>query len=341
MAKMYYEQDADQQALTGKTIAVFGYGSQGHAQANNFRDSGLKVIIGLRPGGASAKKATEDGFEVLDFPEAAAKADLIHILLPDELHVDVFNRIKQSITPGKILSCSHGLNFHFGLITPPEGVDVIMMAPKAPGPTVRREYINGFGVPALVAAHTDSSGKALSYALALAKANGSTKVGCFETTFKDETETDLFGEQTVLCGGAAYMIKAGFETLVEAGYPEEMAYFECVHELKLIVDLIYRGGIYGMSKKISNTAKWGQFTIGPTVITAESKKGMKEALRKIQDKEFVKGWIEEEYRQKNLSTLNHFMEDRHEWPVEKVGRQIRKVAGLEEVETGEEDKNKK
>lgn len=333
---LYYEQDADMTSLAGKTIAVFGYGSQGHAQANNFRDSGLQVIIGARSGGASATKAAEDGFTVLPFAEAAAKADLVHLLLPDELHESIFNEIKASITPGKILSCSHGLNFHFEIITPPEGVDVIMMAPKAPGPTVRREYVNNYGVPALVAVHTDASGQALTYAIALAKANGSTKVGCFHTTFKDETETDLFGEQTVLCGGAAYLMKSGFDTLVAAGYPPEMAYFECVHELKLIVDLVYRGGVHGMSKKISNTAKWGQFTVGPDVINDQSRAAMQTALENIRSKNFVRNWLDVEYKQKHLTTLKQHMETTHEWDMEKTGRTIRKVAGLEEVETGEE-----
>ena len=225
MVKLYSDKDADQSYLSGKVVAVFGYGSQGHAQSNNLRDSGVKTIVGLRPEGASAKKAREDGFEVLDFPDAAAKADIIHFLLPDEQHAPVYDRIIQHVTPGKVLSCSHGLNFHFKIITPPEGVDVIMMAPKAPGPTVRREYVNGFGVPSLVAVHTDASGQALQIALALAKANGTTKCGSFHTTFKDETETDLFGEQNVICGGVVYLMKTGFEVLTEAGYPPEIAYF--------------------------------------------------------------------------------------------------------------------
>ncbi len=333
---MFYEKDVNQDILEGKTVAVFGYGSQGHAQANNFRDTGIKVILGLRKDGKSAQKAQEDGFEVYDFEEAAQKADVIHFLIPDELHVEVFKKIEKHVSPGKVLSCSHGLNFHFELITPPNGVDVIMVAPKAPGPTVRREFLNGFGVPGLVAVHTDASGSALDYALALAKANGHTKVGCFHTTFKDETETDLFGEQNVIAGGVVYLMKAGFDTLIEAGYPSEMAYFECVHEMKLIVDLIYSGGIYGMSKKISNTAKYGQFTQGPKVITQESKKAMKKALDKIQNKEFVKEWIEKEYREDNLKNLRKMLEDCKDWDVEKTGKEIRKVAGLEEVDTGEE-----
>ena len=336
MAKLYSDSDADLNVLNGKTVAVFGYGSQGYAQSNNLRDSGIKVILGLRPNGNSFKKAKEDGFEVFDFPEAASKADIIHFLLPDENHFPVYENIKQHITPGKTLSCSHGLNFHFDIIKAPQGVDIIMMAPKAPGATVRREFVNGFGVPSLVAVHTDSSGKAMQTALALAKANGTTKVGSFETTFKDETETDLFGEQNVICGGAVYLMKTGFEVLTEAGYPPEIAYFECLHELKLIVDLVYSGGIHGMSKNISNTARFGQFLQGPKIITEQAKKEMQEALTRIQDKTFVKGWIEEECWKNDLVNLNKSLEECYDWPIEKVGREIRQVAGLEEIVRGDE-----
>lgn len=336
MATLFYEKDADPSLLEGKTVAIFGYGSQGHAQSNNLRDSGVKVIIGLRPGGDSAKRAKEDGFEVFDFPEAAAQADIIHFLIPDENHEAVYNRIQEHVTPGKILSCSHGLNFHYGIIAPPDGVDVIMIAPKAPGPTVRREYVNGFGVPALVAVHTDASGKALDYALAFAQANGNTKVGCFKATFKDEAETDLFGEQNVICGGAVYLMKAGFETLVDAGYPPEIAYFECVHELKLIVDLVYRGGVHGMSKKISNTARFGQFLQGPKMVTDETKQAMKDALERIQNGQFVEEWIQKECHQNDLKNLKAKLDECYDWPMEKVGREIRSLAGLEEVQTGEE-----
>ena len=336
MAKLYYDTDANQELLAAKTLAVFGYGSQGHAQACNMRDSGVKVIIGLREGGSSAEKAREDGFEVCGFAEAASKADIIHFLLPDERHKEVFAQIESCLSPGKVLSCSHGLNFHFGIISPPEGVDVIMVAPKAPGPTVRREYLNNYGVPALVAVHTDASGNALQIALAMAKANGNTRVGCFETTFKDETETDLFGEQTVICGGVVYLMKAAFETLVEAGYPPEIAYFECLHEMKLIVDLVYKGGVSGMSKKISNTAAYGQFSRGPRIVSDGVKKAMKECLAEIQDGRFVKEWIEGEFVEKKLSTLKAATEDCLEWPIEKAGREIRQMAGLEEVQTGEE-----
>ena len=325
MIKIYYDADADLAALSGKTVAVFGYGSQGHAQANNLRDSGISIVLGLRPNGASAKRAAEDGFEVLDFPEAAAKADIIHFLLPDENHQAIFERVKEHITPGKILSCSHGLNFHYELIKPPEGVDVIMVSPKAIGPAVRREYVNGSGVPCLVAVRTEVSENALGIALAMAKANGFTKCGAFETTFKDETETDLFGEQNVICGGIIHLMKTGFDVLTEAGYPPEIAYFECVHEMKLDVDLIYTDGIHGMSKKISNTAKYGQFIQGGNVITDATKKAMQECLKRIQNKEFIKDWIDTEYQENNLENLDKMLTDCHEWPVEKVGRVIRRL----------------
>lgn len=336
MTKLYYDEDADLKVLDGKTIAVYGYGSQGHAQANNMKDSGLSVIIALREDSKNIEIAQKDGFEVYTFKEAAKKADILHFLLPDTIHVQVFEQIKEEITNDKILACSHGINFHYNLITPPDGVDVIMLAPKAPGPTVRREFLAGFGVPALVAVHTNASGKALSYALAMAKAGRHTKPGCFETSFKDETETDLFGEQNVLCGGAAYLVKTGFEVLTEAGYPPEIAYFECLHELKLIVDLMYSGGIYGMSKKISSTARFGQFAQGPNIITDEVKKAMKESLKKIQNGDFVKEWIDIEYKKNKEENLKKNMAECHEWEVERIGRKIRQVAGLEEVTTGEE-----
>ncbi len=329
MAKVYYDQDTTLSPLEGKTIAVFGYGSQGHAQANNLRDSGVKVIIGLRPGGKSWEKAKEDGFEVYDFPEAAKRADMIQFLLPDERHAEIFEKVKEQITPGKTIIVSHGFNFHFKRILPPKGVDVIMIAPKAPGPTVRREYVNGFGVPALIAVYQDASGKAKDKALAHAKGIGSTKVGVMETTFQIETETDLFGEQHVLCGGVVELMRTGFETLVEAGYPPEAAYFECVHELKLIVDLIYANGMYGMYKKVSNTAKFGGLTRGKKVITPATKEAMKKGLKQIQDGTFAKEWIDEEYKKHKLANLNRMLEELKNWQVEKVGKEIRTMAGLE------------
>lgn len=340
MSTMYYDHDADLGILAGKTIAVFGYGSQGHAQANNMRDSGIKVIIGLLESDTvSRNRAEEDGFEVYTFEDAAAKADIVHFLVPDENHKEVYERIKKDILPGKIIACSHGFNFHFKRIVPPQGVDVVMIAPKAPGPTVRREYLNGYGVPALVAVYQDASGKALEIALAMAKANGHTRIGVFGTTFKDETETDLFGEQTVLCGGLIYLCKDAFDLLVEAGYPPEMAYFECFHEVKLIVDLMYKGGVYGMMSKVSNTAKYGGYTRGRKVINEESRKVMQEALQKIQNGEFAQEWIAE-YEQKKLGTLKSLHTSWKNEKIEQVGKKIREIAGLEELKTGEEEKKK-
>lgn len=329
MAKIFYEKDTTLNPLKGKTIAVFGYGSQGSAQAQNMRDSGVKIILGLRKEGKSWEKAKEDGFKVYEFAEAAKRADIIHFLIPDERHKETFEEIKKYITPGKTLSCSHGLNFHFQIITPPKGVDVIMIAPKAPGPTVRREYVNGFGVPGLVAVYKDASGHALDTALAMAKADGHTKVGVFLTTFKDETETDLFGEQNVLCGGVVELMRMGFDTLVANGYPKEIAYFECVHEMKLIVDLIYSGGMHGMYKKVSNTAKYGGLTVGPKVVPGSTKKVMQTALKKIQNGTFVKEWIDTEFKKNNLKNLNRMVEEVKNWEVEKTGKKIRQFAGLE------------
>lgn len=338
MAKVYYEKDADIRPLIGKTIAVFGYGSQGHAQANNLRDSGVKVIIGLREGGSSWKKAKEDGFAVYSFQEAAKRADMVQFLIPDERHAEIYQQVKEHITPGKTIICSHGFNFHFKRIIPPHGVDVIMIAPKAPGPTLRREYVNGFGVPALIAVFKNPSGHAKEKALAFAKAIGSTRVGVMETTFKIETETDLFGEQHVLCGGVVELMRTGFETLIEAGYPPEAAYFECVHEMKLIVDLIYAGGISGMYRKVSNTAKYGGLTRGKKVITSATKKAMQKGLKDIQSGKFAKEWIDSEYKKHKLANLKKMMDELSNWKVEKVGKEIRTLAGIEKIETGDEKK---
>lgn len=329
MKKIYYDQDTDLRILTGKTIAVFGYGSQGSAQAQNMRDSGVHVILGLRKDGSSWQKAKEDGFEVLEFREAAKRADILHFLLPDERHLEVFEEVKEFITKGKTIVCSHGFNFHFKVITPPAGVDVIMVAPKAPGPTVRREYINGFGVPALIAVFKNTSSHAKETALALAKTNGHTRVGVFETTFQYETETDLFGEQTVLCGGVVELMRMGFETLVENGYPAEVAYFECVHEMKLIVDLIYKGGFYGMYTSVSNTAKFGGLKVGPKIIPSQTKKVMQKTLDKIKSGQFKTSWIDQEFKKDKLKNLNKMLDDVSKWQVEKVGKKIRQFAGLE------------
>lgn len=330
MTKIFYEKDADLRPLTGKTIAVFGYGSQGEAQAKNLRDSGIKVILGLRKNGFSYQRAKEDGFKVFSFEEAAKQAELIQFLIPDERHSEIYEKVKKYVTTGKTLICSHGFNFHFKIIVPSQNVDVIMIAPKSPGPNLREQYVAGYGVPSLVAVYQDASGQAMDKALAYAKAIGSTRVGVMETTFKIETETDLFGEQHVLCGGIVELMRAGFETLVEAGYPPEAAYFECVHEMKLIVDLIYRSGISGMYQKVSNTAKYGGLTRGKNVITKEARKRMKKGLEFIQSGQFAKEWIDEEFKKNRLANLKKMMKQLESWQLEKVGREIRKLAGLEE-----------
>lgn len=279
---MYYEQDADFKALKDKTIAVIGYGSQGHAQAQNLRDSGLNVIIGLRQG-RSFQAAQNDGFEVLSVADAVKKADVVQILMPDETQAKVYNEeIAPNLKKGAALMFSHGFNIHFGQIVPTADTDVLLVAPKSPGHLVRRTYVEGFGVPGLIAVHQDASGNAKEIGLAYAKGIGCTRAGVIETSFKEETETDLFGEQAVLCGGVSALIKAGFETLTEAGYAPEMAYFECLHELKLIVDLIYEGGLATMRDSISNTAEYGDYVTGPRIVTEETKKEMKKVLEDIQ-----------------------------------------------------------
>ena len=266
--KVYYDQDADLSLLKDKTVAIIGYGSQGHAHAQNLRDSGVKVVIGQREGGPNWKLAKEHGFEPMDAAAAAAAADLIMILVQDQYQADLYNQcIKPSLKAGKVLAFGHGFNIHFNQIVPPADVDVIMVAPKGPGHMVRRVYTEGSGVPCIAAVHQDASGKAFDIALAYAKGVGGTRSGVLQTTFREETETDLFGEQAVLCGGVSELIKAGFETLVKAGYQPEIAYFECLHELKLIVDLIYEGGLAKMRYSISDTAEYGDYTRGPRIIT--------------------------------------------------------------------------
>lgn len=324
--KVYYDQDVDTNIYQNKTVAIIGYGSQGHAQAQNLRDSGIKVIVGQRPGGASYEKAKEDGFEPLSVAEAAVKADVIHILLPDEFQSEVYEKdISPHLTAGKALSFSHGFNVHFKAIVPPSDVDVFLVAPKAPGHTVRREYVNGAGVPGLIAIHQDVTGKAKDLALAHAKAIGCTQVGVLETSFKEETETDLFGEQAVLCGGLTHLIIAGFETLVEAGYAPEMAYFECLHETKLIVDLLYEGGIANMRYSISETAEYGDYVTGPKIITSETKAEMKRVLAEIQDGSFARKFIEEARGGK--TEMNHFRKKTAAHPIEEVGNRLRKMMG--------------
>ncbi|MCS4541137.1 MAG: ketol-acid reductoisomerase [Euryarchaeota archaeon] len=328
MAKIYYEQDADLEILKEKTIAVIGYGSQGSAQANNMKDSGLKVIIGLRPEGASAERAKQDGFEVFPISEAAAKADIIHVLIPDEVQADVYNsEIAQQLKPGKALGFSHGFNIRFKQIVPPNFVDIIMIAPKGPGLIVRKLYKEGFGVPALIAVEQDYTGKAKQIALGMAKAIGSTKVGVIETTFAEECETDLFGEQVDLCGGVTELIKASFETLVEAGYQHEIAYFETLHELKLIVDLIYSRGLYGMWSAVSNTAKYGGLTRGKKIVSKASRRSMKKILEYVKSGKFAEEWMKE--NKKGRPKLNALLEQEKGHLIEKVGKEIRKMAGIE------------
>ncbi|MCL0062899.1 ketol-acid reductoisomerase [Peptococcaceae bacterium] len=324
MAKIFYDQDADLNVLKDKTIAVLGYGSQGHAQALNLKDSGLNVIIGLKKGSKSWKKAEDAGFEVLTVSEASAKADIIQVLLPDEIQRNVYEQeIKEHLTSGKALMFSHGFNIHFNQIVPPEDVDVFMVAPKSPGHLVRRMYEEGKGVPALLAVHQDATDRAKELGLAYAKGIGCTRAGVFETTFREETETDLFGEQVVLAGGLAALIKAGFDTLVEAGYEPEMAYFECLHEVKLIVDLIYEGGLANMRDSVSNTCEFGDYTRGPRIITEETRKEMKKILREIQTGQFAKEWILE--NQAGNPVFNAMRKREKELQIEKVGAEIRKM----------------
>jgi ketol-acid reductoisomerase len=320
--KIYYEKDADLNLLKGKTVAVIGYGSQGHAHANNLRDSGIDVVVGLRPDGSSAAKAKAAGFKVLPTAEAAAKAQVIMILLPDELQGDVYrSEIAPGLQEGDYLAFAHGFNIHFGQVAPPKGVNVFMVAPKGPGHLVRAEYQRGKGVPCLVAVAADPSGNALDMGLAYATAIGGGRAGIIETTFQEETETDLFGEQAVLCGGISALIQAGFETLVEAGYAPEMAYFECLHEVKLIVDLIYEGGIANMRYSVSNTAEYGDLTRGPRVIDASVKAEMKKILGEIQTGAFAREWILE--NRANRPTFNALARQGREHPIEAVGEKLR------------------
>lgn len=318
---MYYDNDADFNVLQGKTIAVIGYGSQGHAQAQNLRDSGLNVIIGLRQG-RSAEKAKNDGFEVVSVAEAAARADVVQILMPDETQAKVYKEeIEPNLKKGAALMFSHGFNVHYGQIVARADNDVLLVAPKSPGHLVRRTYVEGFGVPGLIALHQDATGNAKAIGLAYAKGIGCTRAGVIETSFKEETETDLFGEQAVLCGGATALVKAGFETLVEAGYAPEMAYFECLHELKLIVDLMYEGGLATMRDSISNTAEYGDYVTGPRIVTEETKKVMKEVLEDIQSGRFARDFILE--NQSNNAFMTATRRNEAEHPIEQVGGRLR------------------
>jgi len=323
-AKVYTDKDADLGILNGKTLAILGFGSQGHAHALNLKDSGAKVIIGLYEGSKAAPGAKDYGFEVLSNAEAVKKADVIMIALPDMKHAAVYEKdIAPNLTPGKTLVFLHGLNIHFKLITPKKGVDVIMVAPKGPGHIVRSQYKEGKGVPALVAALPGSSKNALPLALAWAKGIGATRGGVIETTFREETETDLFGEQAVLCGGVSALIKAGFETLCEAGYQPEMAYFECCHEMKLIVDLINESGLSGMRFSVSDTAEWGDYQSGPRVITADTKKAMKQVLTEIQDGTFVNKWVAA--HKAGYPNFFRIREEETKHPIEKVGAELRSL----------------
>ena len=320
--KVFYDKDADLRLIKGKKVTILGYGSQGHAHALNLKDSGVKVTVGLRKGGASWDKARKAGLEVKDIAAAVKAADFVMILLPDEHIADVYrSEVEPHMKKGAALAFAHGFNIHFGQVVPRADLDVVMVAPKAPGHTVRSTYAQGGGVPMLIAIHQNPSKKARDLALSYAAAIGGGKAGVIETNFREETETDLFGEQAVLCGGATALVMAGYETLVEAGYAPEMAYFECVHELKLIVDLIYEGGISTMRYSISNTAQYGDLTRGPRIVSPETKAEMKRILEEIQSGSFAKGWMLE--NQANRPVFNALTRRGEEHPIEEVGRRLR------------------
>src|SRR4051794_18930367 len=322
--KIYSDKDADLNVLRGKTCAVLGFGSQGHAHALNLKESGVKVIIGLYPGSKSRAVAEEKGFQVFDTGEAVQRADVIFVALPDTKQAAAYKKdIEPNLTKGKTLLFSHGFSIHFKTIVPPKDVDVILVAPKGPGHIVRRQYTEGKGVPSLIAVYQNPSKQAKKVALAWAKGIGGTRAGVIETTFKEETETDLFGEQTVLCGGASALVQAGYETLIEAGYQPEMAYFECLHELKLIVDLMNEAGISGMRFSISETAKWGDVSVGPKIIDASVKKRMKVALKEIQNGKFAKDWVKE--YQGGYKKYNALLKAGENHPIEKTGERLRSL----------------
>ncbi len=324
MAKIYYEDDADLDLLKNKKVTVIGYGSQGHAHALNLHESGVEVIVGLPPTSKSIKKAEKAGLKVMETPEAVKEGDIIAVLVPDQIQKWVYEEdIRLNLESGNTLLFAHGFNIHFHQIIPPEDVDVIMVAPKGPGHLVRRQYEEGKGVPSLIAVFQDSTGQAKKTALAYAKGIGATRAGVIETSFQEETETDLFGEQCVLCGGTTELIRAGFDTLVEAGYQPEIAYFECLHELKLIVDLIYESGISGMRHSISDTAEYGDITVGKKIITEETRKVMKNILSKIQSGEFAREWITE--NQTNRPVFKTLAHKEAEHKIEKVGKELRNM----------------
>ncbi|HIO70664.1 MAG TPA: ketol-acid reductoisomerase [Campylobacterales bacterium] len=321
---VYYDKDCDINIIKSKTVAMIGFGSQGHAHAENLRDSGVNVVVGLRPGSNSWKKAEAKGFEVLPVAEAVKKGDVVMILLPDEVQAEVYkNEIAPNLKDGATIAFGHGFNIHYGRIVPAENINVMMVAPKAPGHTVRSEFVAGRGIPDLIAVYQDPSGNTKELALSYASAIGGGRTGIIETTFKDETETDLFGEQAVLCGGVSALVQAGFETLVDAGYPEEMAYFECLHELKLIVDLMFEGGIANMRYSISNTAEYGDMVSGPRVIGEASRKAMKEVLKEIQNGKFAKDFILEGQTGYPRMTAERRNLENHQ--IEQVGKRLRKM----------------
>jgi len=320
--QVYYDKDCDLSIIKGMKVAIIGYGSQGHAHANNLKDSGVDVTVGLRAGSASAAKAESAGLKVDNVPSAVAGADLVMILTPDEFQSQLYrDEIQPNIKQGATLAFAHGFAIHYNQVVPRADLDVIMIAPKAPGHTVRNEFVNGGGIPDLVAVYQDASGNAKKVAMSYASGVGGGRTGIIETTFKDETETDLFGEQAVLCGGAVELVKAGFETLTEAGYAPEMAYFECLHELKLIVDLMYQGGIANMNYSISNNAEYGEYVTGPEVINDESRLAMKNALKRIQDGEYAKMFISEGAM--NYPSMTAYRRNNAAHPIEKVGAELR------------------
>jgi ketol-acid reductoisomerase len=323
-AKIYYDNDGDLSLLKGKTIAIIGYGSQGHAQAQNLRDSGCTVIVGQRPGSPNYDLAVSHGFKPVSAEEAAEKGDLVNVLLPDEVQGDVYRQsIKPKLKPGKLLMCSHGFNVHFGQVEAPQGVDICLVAPKGPGHLVRSEFVRGGGVPCLIALSAGASEQSKKLGLAYAKGIGGTRGGVLETTFAEETETDLFGEQVVLCGGVSALVKGAYDTLVEAGYQPEMAFFECLHELKLIVDLFYQGGLSYMRYSVSNTAEYGDYTRGPRIITDETKAEMKKILEEIQSGQFAREWILENKANAPAFKATRRRERQH--GLEEVGRRLRRL----------------
>jgi ketol-acid reductoisomerase len=328
---MFYDDDADLNLLQGKTVAILGYGSQGHAHSLNLKDSGVDVVVGLRPDSSSVEQARKQGLEVTDIADAASRGDIVMVLLPDERHHDVWEEsIRDGIAPGNTLLFGHGFSIHYGEVEPPPEVNVALIAPKGPGHLVRRQYLEGSGVPGLVAVHADPAGNTLQLALAYAKGIGCTRGGVIETTFKDETETDLFGEQAVLCGGVSELVQAGYETLVDAGYDSKLAYFECLHELKLIVDLMYEKGISGMRFSVSNTAEYGDYTRGKRVISDDTRQAMKDVLAEIQSGAFAREWIAE--NRAGQENFKRMREEQASHQIEREGKELRSMMDWIETE---------